>query len=215
VCALAAERRALRSLAGPGVEVWASGMGAAAAAGAAERLLGREAPPRALVAVGFCGALDPGLRAGDLVAAERVVDERGGEPLHADPALLAAAPGRRGTIVSAVRLARAPGERARLRALGGPNAIAVDLESAALARAAAAAGVPFLALRAVTDAVGDRLPDLEALVDASGRPRPAALARHLLRRPADLAAMARLGIGARRAGRALRRGLATLLRATR
>jgi adenosylhomocysteine nucleosidase len=215
VCALASERRALRSLAGPGVELWSSGMGAAAAARAADRLLGRDAPPRALVAVGFCGALDPALRAGDLVAAERVLDERGGEPLQADPALLAAAPGRRGTIVSAVRLARVPAERARLRALGGPDAIAVDLESAALARAAAAAGVPFLALRAVTDAAADRLPDLEALVDARGRPRPAALARHLVRRPADLAALARLGLGARRAGPALRRGLATLLRGAR
>jgi adenosylhomocysteine nucleosidase len=211
VCALEAERRALRSLAGPGVELVCSGMGAAAAARAAESLLGRAAPPRALVAVGFCGALDPALRAGDLVAAERVLDERGGEALPADPALLAAAPGRRGTLVSAVRLVRAPAGRARLRALDGGRALAVDLESAALARAAAAAGVPFLALRAVTDAAGDRLPDLERLVDARGRPRPAALVRHLARRPADLAALARLGLGARKAGAALRGGLAALV----
>jgi adenosylhomocysteine nucleosidase len=212
VCALEAERRALRPLAGPGVEVWSSGMGAEAAARAAARLLDRPAPPRALVAAGFCGALDPGLRAGDLVAGERVVDERGGEAIAADPALLAAAPGRRGTIVSAARLARAPAERARLRALGGPGALAVDMESAALGRAAAAAGVPFLALRAVTDGVRHRLPDLEALVDAAGRPRPAALLRHLARRPADVAALVRLGLGARRAAPALRRGLRALAR---
>jgi hypothetical protein len=71
--------------------------------------------------------------------------------------------------------------------------------------------VPFLALRAVTDAAADRLPDLERLVDARGRPRPVALARHLARRPADLAALARLGLGARRAGPALRRALAAMV----
>jgi nucleoside phosphorylase len=185
-------------------------MGAAAAAHAAERLLAHAAPPLALVAAGFCGALDGGLRPGDLVAAERVVDEAGAA-FPADPGLLAAVPGRRGTLVSAVRVARTPVERERLRVLAGPGALAVDLESAALARAAQRAGVPFLALRAVTDVVADRLPDLEALVDGDGRPRPAALVRHLVRRPADVVALARLGRGARRAGPALRRGLAPLV----
>jgi adenosylhomocysteine nucleosidase len=145
------------------------------------------------------------------VAAERVVDERGGEPLPADPALLAEVPGRRGTLVSALRLARTPAERARLRALADPDAIAVDLESAALAHAAARACVPFLALRAVTDGVGDRLPDLEPLVDRQGRPRPGALILHLARRPSDAAALVRLGLGARWAGRALRGGVAPLV----
>ena len=69
-------------------------MGAAAAARAGAAIAAGS--PRALVAVGFCGALDPALAVGDLVAAERVLDEATGEGFAADPGLLAAAPGRRG-----------------------------------------------------------------------------------------------------------------------
>ena len=62
VCAVPAERRALRRLERPGVRLHLGGMGAAAAARAgAVVAAGR---PRALLAVGFCGALDPALRVG-------------------------------------------------------------------------------------------------------------------------------------------------------
>jgi adenosylhomocysteine nucleosidase len=199
VCALPAERRALREIARAGVEVHVSGMGAEAATRAAAALLARR--PRALLSAGFCGALDPGLRVGDLVAAERVLDGGSGEFFAADPALLAAAPGRRGTLVSAPRLARTPAERARLAGT------AVDLESAALARAAAAAGVPFLALRAVTDAARHRLPDFARMADDRGRLSARAGIRHLLRHPAELPGLIRLGPAARRAGRSLAGGV--------
>ena len=58
------------------------------------------------------------------------MDERSGDRFAADPRLLAAAPGRRGVMVSAERIARTPAERARL------DGLAVDMESAALARVA-------------------------------------------------------------------------------
>jgi adenosylhomocysteine nucleosidase len=174
-------------------------MGAAAAARAGAAIAAGR--PRALLAVGFCGALDPALRVGDLVAAARVRDEATDEEFAADPGLLAAAPGRRGVLVSARHIARTPQARARLRGT------AVDLESAALARAARDAGIPFLALRAVTDTTDHRLPDFEAI--AAGRPQiPAGrLATHVLRHPRELPRLVRLGAGARRAGRALAEGL--------
>lgn len=203
VCAVPAERRALRGLVGRGVEVHVTGMGAAATARAAAALVARR--PRALVAAGFCGALDPALRPGDLVAAERVLDEATGEAFPAHPALLAAAPGRRGTIVSAVRLARTPQERARL------SGTAVDLESAAAARVAAGAGVPFLALRAVTDSVGDRLPDFASIADARGRLRPGPGIRHFLAHPRDIPGLLRLLPASRRAGRALAEGVGSVV----
>jgi adenosylhomocysteine nucleosidase len=198
-CALPAERRALRGLARPWLEVHVTGMGAPAAARAAARLVSRR--PRALLAAGFCGALDPDLRVGDLVAAERVVDEASGEAFAADPDLLAAAPGRRGTLVSAVRLARDPADRSRLKG------DAVYVARGAVARAAAAAGVPFLALRAVTDAAGHGLPDFARMADADGRLRAGLGARHLLRHPGEIPALVRLGPAARRAGRSLAAGV--------
>lgn len=203
VCAVPAERRALAGLEGDDVSLHVTGMGTHAARRAGAIIAAR--PLAALVAAGFCGALDPALRVGDLIAAETVSDEAGGERFRAHPRLLAAAPGRRGELVSARRIARTPQDRRRLTGL------AVDLESAALARAARGAGVPFLALRAVTDAAHHRLPDFDALMDASGRLTPGAGLRHFLRRPGELPALGRLGPASHTAGRALRAGVGELL----
>ena len=178
-------------------------MGAAAAARAGAAAVARG--PQGLLAVGFCGALDPALRVGDVVAAERVVDELTGEEFAADPALLAAAPGRRGVLVSARRIARTPGDRALLRG------DAVDLESASLARAATAAGVPFLALRAVTDTTRHRLPDFERMTAGAGTLRPWRGIAYFLRRPQELPRLVRLAPASARAGRALRDGLSGML----
>lgn len=206
VCAVPAERRALSSLAGPQVALHLSGMGAAAAARTAAEL---PQGLRAIVAAGFCGALDPTLRVADLVVADEVIDEATGERFAADPGLLAAAPGRRGALVSAARLARTPADRARL------SGTAVDMESAALARVAAGRGTPFLALRAVTDETRHRLPDFDRVMDAAGRLTPGAGLLHFARHPRELPALVRLGPAARAAGQSLRAGVARLLEAIR
>lgn len=203
MCAVPAERRALRRLERPGVHLHVGGMGAAAAARVGAAITAER--PRALLAVGFCGALDPGLGVGDLIAAEHVLDEATGEGFAADPGLLAAAPGRRGVLVSARHLARTPGERARL------EGTAVDLESAALARAAEAAGVPFLALRAVTDTTRHRLPDFERLAAGGDTLRPWRGVTYFLLRPLEVPRLVRLGPAAARAGRALAAGLEGML----
>lgn len=178
-------------------------MGPAAAARAGAAIAAGR--PRALLAVGFCGALDPALRVGDLVAAERVRDEATGEDFAADPGLLAAAPGLRGVLVSARHIARTPADRARL------EGTVVDLESAALARAAAVAGVPFLALRAVTDTTRHRLPDFERMAAGAAGPRPRRAVAYFLLRPWELPRLVRLGPAATRAGRALGDGLEIML----
>ena len=199
VCAVPAERRALAELAGPELEIHVSGIGAAAAERTAAAVTAR--PLRALVTAGFCGALSPDLRVGDLVAPDAVRDEATGETFAPDPEMLAAAPGARGTLVSARRIARTPADRALL------EGVAVDLESATLARASGAAGIPFLALRAVTDEARHRLPDFDRLMDAAGRLTPGAGLLYFLRHPREVPALVRLGPAARVAGRALRAGL--------
>ena len=203
VCALEIERRALAGLERPGVEIHVSGMGADAAAALAERLTLR--PLRAMIATGFCGALSPALRVGDVVVAERVVHENTGRAFDADGLLLAAATGRRGTLVSAGAVVRTPADRAALQGL------AVDLESAALARAANEAEIPFLAIRAVSDRSRDRIPDIAGMLDHVGRPDRRRLAVFVARNPREIPRLVRLGRGANRAGRGLAEHVGALL----
>jgi adenosylhomocysteine nucleosidase len=111
---------------------------------------GREAIERALkdrievagiVSTGFCGALDPKLKVGDIVE---------------------------DAIVCSDRVAVTAAEKAALREKTG--AAAVDMESAAVAQKAQEWGVPFRSVRAVSDAAGEDLPlDFNLYRDAQGR----------------------------------------------
>jgi hypothetical protein len=85
---------------------------------------------------------------------------------------------------------------------GGPDA--VDLESAAVARAAAAAGLPFAVLRAICDEAGRPLPRAAAVaLDAAGRIGIWRVLGALLRQPGDILPLMALGRDAARARTAL------------
>jgi len=139
------EAHAVRRAA-PGVAVLHTGMGPRRSAAAAS--MAARHPARAVAVMGFCGGLDPELEPGDLVVAEEL---RGADaPFACDSSVAgflerAGLRTRRGPLVSVAKLAHGP-ERRRLAADGS---IAVDMESAWLAPAAA--GRPFAALRAVVD----------------------------------------------------------------
>ena len=203
MCALEIERRALAGLERPGVEIHVSGIGPDAAAAFGERLIQRSV--RAMISTGFCGALIPRLDVGTIVVAERVVHENTGDVFEADDVMLAAAEGRRGTLVSASEVARTPADRAALKGL------AVDMESAALARAARDADVPFIAIRAVSDRFRDRIPDILGMLDRVGRPDRGALTAFALHHPREIPRLIRLGRSAKRASAALTDGVGTLL----
>jgi 4-hydroxy-3-methylbut-2-en-1-yl diphosphate reductase len=139
---LAARRGARHS------QVLRTGMGPRRARRSAAATAAR--PARAVAVLGFCGALDGSLQPGELVVADELRGPEGvfecTEARGVAAALeRAGLPARRGPVVSVTRLVRGR-ERARLAAEG---AIAVDMESAWLA--AAAAGRPFAAVRAVVD----------------------------------------------------------------
>jgi nucleoside phosphorylase len=111
----------------------------------------------ALVSTGTCGALAAGLKRGDLVAAEAVVGE-GGETYECEGALVEAALAaagregialRRGRLLCAAQVASEPEMRRRLSATH--RALAVDMESGAVAAYAKRRAVPFLALKVVSD----------------------------------------------------------------
>jgi adenosylhomocysteine nucleosidase len=196
VTGLAAEARVAARL---GMAEAGGGMPAGAAA-AAERLLARGAT--ALVSFGLCGGLDPALAPGDLVVSARVI----GEGLHAlaDPALSQALGGGAdgATFAATGPVATATGKAA----LAARGAVAVDLESGEVARAALRASVPFAVLRAVCDPAGFDLPPAALLaLGADGRIAAGPLARSLLARPSQIPALLRLARAAAAARAALLR----------
>jgi hypothetical protein len=106
-----------------------------------------------------------------------------------------------GTLLATGELLGSPADKARAAASTGAEA--VDMESAGVAEAAAAAGLPFVVLRVVADGPGDALPPgVEDWIDAEGRRRLRPLARVAVR-PAGWPALCLLALRAAKARRTL------------
>ena len=103
----------------------------------------------------------------------------------------------------------APAEKRRLGERSG--AVAVDMETAVVARLCGAAGVPFGCLRVISDDVDTQLSESLLGVLRGGRVGPGRLAAAILRRPALIAELMRLGTHTRTAARRLAVGLDELL----
>lgn len=188
-----------------GMAIRCAGPGPRAAQAAAALLAGGAA---ALVSFGVAGGLSRKLQPGDLVLAETVVLPDG-SVLPADPRLrarLAHLSCHGGAVVgSDVPVLTPAAKRALRHATGG---MAVDMESHVVARAAAAAGVPFLAVRAILDAADEAVPQLAlAGMGEDGRSHALPVMAGLLRQPWQLPALLRLSrrmnaalAGLRRAG---------------
>jgi adenosylhomocysteine nucleosidase len=177
IAALALERGGLDAApAGTSrIDIHQSGPGAERAAATARAAIASGA--RALVAWGLAGGLVAALRPGDVVLAERGLAP--GQPAwRAEPrwhAALERALGsgfrvHTGMLVSVAEVLTSPlAKRAAAESCG---AVAVDMESAAVAAVAADARIPFVAVRIVADASADALPDdVGKWIDASGRRR--------------------------------------------
>ena len=170
---------------GPGAERAKQCATAALAAGA-----------EALVSWGVAGALVPDLLPGTVVVPRRVITQRG-EAFAAAAAwherLAALAPEfsvSHGDLLTVFAALGSPAAKAAASTALG--AVAVDMESAAIAAVAARARVPFVALRVVVDASGDTLPaGAEKWIDARGNTRAAA-ALGAITRPGEWQALWRL-----------------------
>jgi uridine phosphorylase len=140
---------------GEPLTIQATGMGGPSAAIVLTELIGLGA--RRAIRVGTCGALSGALSLGELVIARDAICADGtsralgaGERIAADPSLTEAlarhAPGAHaGTIVSVDLFYESPGQR------GAHDALAVEMEAAALFAVGAGAGVPVACLLAVSD----------------------------------------------------------------
>jgi adenosylhomocysteine nucleosidase len=178
----------------------ATGIGIAQARESARRALQTLPPPRMVISTGVAGALAPNLRAGDLVIADRLLMEQNPDSSFEEVARLSPAIerslhdvlGRAGLAVSTGALLTAgwllAGAEAKRAAFGRTGAIAVDMESAALAVEVAGAGLPFVCVRAVMDEATDEIPGAE-LPDATGHIAPLKAAAYFIRNPGALAAV--------------------------
>lgn len=147
----------------------------------------RAAGATALVSWGLAGALVDDLRAGTILMPTRVL-EPAGQRYVADPHwcdAIAAALGpdmesdRRDVIAVSQVLCSVQDKQS---AAAGSGAVAADMESGAIAHAAAQAGIPFIVIRVVVDEAADALPeDVAAWVDERGRTRIGPLLSTVLR----------------------------------
>jgi len=171
-----------RRLAGAGLPAWEFGLGEGrgvlALSGMGEEAAGEAAQkavalwqPQVLISLGFGGALLPGLAPGDLVLGDsfRRYDPETGNlqevaappPPRPLPDLVArlqagGLPGGTGSFVTTPGIIHKGRQGEPLRRLTHP---VLDLESAAVAGVAAETRLPFLALRVITDAGAEEIPD--------------------------------------------------------
>jgi adenosylhomocysteine nucleosidase len=149
----------------------------------------------ALLSFGIAGGLAPELATGDLVIGTAVSTDVA--TYICDPSLAAqfatALPGAvRGEVWGGDVIVDTAAAKARLHRASG--AVIVDLESAAVASAAAEAGLPFGVLRAVADPAAHGLPPAALVgLDSEGRPAIGPVLRALARSPGQLPALIRLG----------------------
>ena len=213
VAAMPVEARCLPAETSPDPEtpprraVRVSGAGPQAAATAARELL-TEGATR-LLSWGIAGGLDPALRPGTLFLPDS---------LAGDPCLVCDRSWRdrvRARLAPAMDIAEGPlaSSEAPLTSLAGKRearrrwaARAVDQESRAVAATARAAGVPFLAVRAIADPEGRALPPgIAACLRSDGSPDLPALLRTLLEDPRAGTTLPGLALDLLRARRTLAR----------
>jgi hopanoid-associated phosphorylase len=172
---------------------------------------------RGVISFGVAGGLCPTLKSGDVVVATEVMAgaSRWLAGLALSEELIAGTgPGRRrvvqGGLAGVEELVAAQAGKAALHLETG--AIAVDMESHIAAAYAAEAGLPFAALRVVSDPAGRALPALAVgAIKANGEIDLGKVLRGLARNPLTLRALVSTGLDFNRALRSLRGCRAFLL----
>ena len=200
-----------------------TGMGTANTRRALDWLLGRPLlgnvayRPKLVLSAGFAGALRKLLLVGDILVATEVADTEGGLWPTTWPGELPEAawdpPLRRGRLLTVPHMVADPREKHALGERHG--AVAVDMETATVARACSRAGVPFGCVRAISDDVDTPLSPRLAALFAAGRVSPLRVLSQVVRAPGLMGELWRLArqtrIAARQLGKALGEALTLTL----
>jgi adenosylhomocysteine nucleosidase len=167
------------------------GMGFAKARTATQAIIDAHSPPWVL-SVGFSGALHDDLQFGDIVIADSICDTHGQE-LFLDLKMAAnpQAGLHVGRLLTTDHIVRTMQEK---RDLGAKHqAIAVDLESLAVAQVCRDAKVRFMAVRVISDDLtADLPPEILSVVGATGAVRIGAALGALWKRPSSATEMWKL-----------------------
>ena len=148
--------------------------------------------PSLVLSVGFAGALDERLRAGDLLEPRFVVDSRDGTRTDTGSGS--------GVLVSFPAVADAE-QKAKLGKSYGAQA--VDMEAAAVAKGAEARGLRFAAVKAISDEVGFAMPPMDRFISPDGSFRAGSFALYAAGRPLLWPNILRLAQNSAKAARAL------------
>jgi len=167
------------------------GIGAEAARRAAEAVIALYAPT-VIYSAGFAGALDPALKIGEVLQPRRVVNASDGSSVNFAEG--------EGVLVSFGSVA-SPAQKASLRDSFGAQA--VDMEAAAVARAAEARGATFAVVKVISDEFDFNLPAMDRFVDVNGQFLEGRFAWFAVLRPWLWARVVRLARHSNRASLAL------------
>ena len=188
-----------------------SGMGEDRAYAAAKRAIAA-LQPRAYVSAGYSGALNEDLKAGQLVIGESAFSaaHAGNAVYRSDVSLLKAAlescgDCASGGLVTVPRTLVTDEEKRKAALSPGPShsPLAADMESAGCARAAHEDGVPFIAIRAITDTFDEDMPvDFNPFIK-DGRLCYPRLILHVLTHPWVIPGLMQLGRNSRLAAERL------------
>ena len=183
-----------------GVDLWRhrdDNLYVAACAGAGQAAATRafaaveqDAPVDLLFSYGWAGALSEDLTVGTAWNAAGVIDARTGERFRCE-----AGAGEEWLVTSPI-VVDAP-EKRRLAAAYGAGL--VDMEAAAMARLALMRGIPFYAIKGVSDGLGAKLPDFNRFIGADGRFQLPRFLLFALLRPKYWSELIRMGENSRKA----------------
>jgi adenosylhomocysteine nucleosidase len=198
-----------------------TGIGTARIATALDWLLGgpllENVPyrPQLVLSAGFSGALDKRFQVGDIILATEIADRDGKRWPTTWPGDLTGEwrpPLHRGRLLTMPHLVGTPEEK---RSLGQKHeAVAVDMETAAVARLCSQRDVPFGCVRAISDRVDTALSPRLVKLLAGGRASPLCVVAALMRSPGLAKELWRLARDTRMAARQLGIALGELLTLT-
>ena len=203
--------------AGKPVLLCRTGLGRRAEA-AVRAVLDRYPASGGVLSAGVGGALNPEFRVGDLVVCESVrrTPSRDLDPalVHSDQRLVRLAYARAeeadlrvwlGQSLTVDRVVGDPAEKEALRRSWGLDV--VEMESYWVGLVAQERGLPFLAVRVISDVAGDAVPDIPGVMTPEGEVRLGKVIPHVLRHPASIPHLLRLALSSRRAAGELTRFL--------
>ncbi|MGA8744167.1 MAG: nucleoside phosphorylase [Terracidiphilus sp.] len=155
-----------------------------------------------VISIGWAGALKLEIAAGTAHNCAGVIDARTGERFNCDagagPLWLATSP----------RVADEPEKR---RLATTYKASLVDMEAAAVARLAAMRGIPFYAIKGVSDSLDTKLPDFNRFIAANGRFKTPKFVLFALLRPWIWPALIQMGENSKKASQSIAERLRELL----